>query len=135
MLTADHYATRPTSANILDATLRDGGGTFTPYGQPVKHQTGYMVSVKGEEEVLDLPTTVDATTLVVSRISRKSFRIKAGRSGHYLGTWIDQGKLYLDRSVWVEDRAAALQMGRNNDQLAIWDCAAGAAISLAAVTA
>jgi hypothetical protein len=124
-------------ADILADTLANGGGSYLPAtGQRANIRTGYMVSMKGRELQLDTPATDDQRTIARWVLaSRVEEMVRDWRQGAYLGTWIDQGRLYIDHSVWVEDRAAALQMGRNNDQLAIWDCAAGASIPLAAVTA
>ena len=46
-------------------------------------------------------------------------------SGQYLGVWTDSkdGKPYYDRTVWISDLDDALAVGKQRDQIAIWDCA------------
>jgi hypothetical protein len=46
-------------------------------------------------------------------------------TGDYVGVWTnpESGVMYLDRSVWVADKADAIALGKQQGQLAIWDCA------------
>ena len=43
--------------------------------------------------------------------------------GQYLGVWTDEkdGKEYYDRSVFIADLDLALTVGKEHDQIAIWD--------------
>jgi len=43
--------------------------------------------------------------------------------GQYLGVWTDEkdGKEYYDRSVWVAELPEALAVGKEHEQIAIWD--------------
>lgn len=38
-----------------------------------------------------------------------------------IGSWIDEGKLYLDVCKWYPDKYEALTAGHREHQLAIWD--------------
>jgi len=45
-------------------------------------------------------------------------------TGDYVGVWTnpESGVMYLDRSVWVSDLDNAIALGKEQGQLAIWDC-------------
>lgn len=40
---------------------------------------------------------------------------------NYLGTWVKDGKVYLDVAENIQDKDVATQIGRERNQLAIWD--------------
>jgi hypothetical protein len=47
---------------------------------------------------------------------------------NYLGTWLNEGKVYLDVSENIMDRAEAIRLGQERNQLAIYDVVAGDSI-------
>ena len=52
-------------------------------------------------------------------------------AGQHLGVWTDaNGKRYYDRSVHINDRHTAIELGKIFNQLSIWDCAKNEAIPL-----
>lgn len=53
------------------------------------------------------------------------------RPGVHLGGWVSDGKLWLDPSENITDRAEAIGAGKSRDQLAIWDVAGGQEIDTA----
>jgi hypothetical protein len=44
-----------------------------------------------------------------------------GSGKNYLGTWLNEGKVYLDVSENIQDVSAATKIGRERNQKAIWD--------------
>lgn len=72
---------------------------------------GYMVSLAGYEK----------------QCKKMSFRAlqkaeKTARNlGGYLGVWVDEGVIYLDVSVCVDNIETAFMLGRKNEQKAIFD--------------
>lgn len=51
--------------------------------------------------------------------------------GEYVGRWTDpEGKVAIDRVFWYENELTARSVGREYNQRAIWDIAAGKAIFL-----
>jgi len=50
------------------------------------------------------------------------------KPNHYIGAWIDDGRLYLDCSVVTTERTAASQFSAANGQKAYWDVSAGRAV-------
>lgn len=48
----------------------------------------------------------------------------------YVGAWLDDGNYYLDVATVVMDRSKAIEMGKETDQIAIWDLGANAEVRL-----
>ena len=87
---------------------------------------GYMVSLKGTE--VQFPNVADMPDDVLQR-ECEDFHSEVPRDV-YFGAWVDEGTLYLDHSVNIQDREVAIAFGHANNQLAIWDIANGKSIRL-----
>lgn len=87
---------------------------------------GYMVSLKGTE--VQFPNVADMPDDVLQR-ECEDFHSEVPRDV-YFGAWVDEGTLYLDHSVNIQDREVAIALGHANNQLAIWDIANGKSIRL-----
>lgn len=120
-------------------TMRDSGGTFLLNGHPVYlgDRQGYMVGGI-------VPTRIEAVGQypyhvalgdVLRDFVRDNARETVRRSGEgatnnlYLGTWVHDGKVYIDLSEWVEGKAEAVALAQSRGELAIWDCYAGNEVS------
>jgi hypothetical protein len=88
--------------------------------------TGYMVSLKGTE--VQFPNVADMPDDVLQR-ECDDFDCRVPKN-RYFGAWVDDGTLYLDHSVNIQDREVAIAFGHANNQLAIWDIANGKSIRL-----
>ena len=107
---------------IVDATLTDGGGTFDALTlQPFRPTDGYAVAIDG--------ITRKAADLAPYRIPILARHVAGEFGATFVGTWIDEGTVYIDAVAYVRDRAEALAMGRAANQIAVWDFAAGEAVS------
>jgi hypothetical protein len=107
-------------------SVPDGGFTVDPHtGADVTG--GYAVSVHPEDETVlaDQVTPGD----LIEYVSRHTDAL--ARPGAVFGGWRDpeDGRVYLDVSTLVSDRAAALALARQHDQLAVFDFAAGRSIA------
>jgi hypothetical protein len=103
--------------SVLDATLRDGGATFTVNGS----QSGaplYAVSIYPEREqiIRDVPTLDDITRYLDANADLISER-------NAVGTWMHDGKCYLDISRLVPTESEALALGARYGQLAVFNLA------------
>jgi hypothetical protein len=92
----------------------------------MKFDDGYFVGIKGHESVSDNLDNIDGD--VADFISENGFHLND--IDHYLGGWVDDGKLYLDVSTHVDEKRNALQKGYENDQKAIYDIKRGLSIYL-----
>lgn len=99
--------------NIYRNTIVDNGSSTNLKGE--KAQNGYMISIK------------DCSIVEVNKFSVKVLEkiIKQNQDllqkGNYLGTWIDNNKVYIDISTRLEKLDEALQLGIENKQLGIFD--------------
>jgi hypothetical protein len=100
--------------DLLKQVMNDGGFTYWTTGVPT--DTGYMVAKQGTELILDLG---DDLAVVITEIA--NFITRNYMSGHSIGGWYEDGKLYLDVSNWVADKQQAILIGIANKQLAIYE--------------
>lgn len=108
--------------NIKDMILKNGGATLDSNLEPIQAQNGYMVSMQGHE----LVTTIEGLndTLI------ERYTSLAKKLNGYVGMWLDDGKVYLDISQHHTNKNKALEIGKANKQLAIYDIGTGKEIRL-----
>ena len=116
-----HQISREVLASQLLRQLReDGGFTIDPKTwEPANFKTGYFVSVSGFETKYSASIFTHG---VFSSTIRSYSSLGSGMS-YFIGAWEDNGFYYFDLSLWIEDKEDAIEFGRANDQLAIWDIA------------
>ena len=93
--------------------IANGGATLTKDAEIASFNAGFMVSLPGFETISTLEDFNEKTFKAYCRIARKK---KA-----YFGLWMDDGKIYLDVSIKINDKATARKIGKKNNQLAIYD--------------
>jgi hypothetical protein len=106
-------------------TMRDNGGTFASNGYPVVKDTGFMVGGLVPTTIVELPMrNRNGRGWLADTLDEfvKSHHAHLGRN-RYLGTWVNDGKVYVDVSQWVETLDNAIALGKSRGELAIWDCA------------
>ena len=110
---------------LYHTVLKNGGITVTSRLVKVKKRTGFFVSLKNQGTVIDLKDFTPDT--LSERIN--SLWVK---DTQYIGIWVDKAnkKVYIDVSVWVQDRDQAIQKGIDEGQIAIWDIEKGQEIYL-----
>jgi hypothetical protein len=102
--------------NIRTRALENGGFTYNPlYG--ATPQQGYAVSLQGHEKVFYFGTMTDDEFLKYLQENGERMKDPA----HYIGGWVDDGRLYLDVSIVLLDEKEAREIGRINDQTCIFD--------------
>lgn len=101
--------------------IRNGGATLTKSGRAASFAAGYQVSFR------------DCFTLDASNVPNVCEAInsllKACNGSEFVGVWVDGGKVFIDLSEWIENRAEAMQAGRERSQLAIFEWATGECIA------
>ena len=110
-----------TAASLATSIRETGGFTYSPVqGAPT---TGYMVSVNPEHEQsaeMDKMTGTKLESAVQSYMDSKD-AITRGDTSKFMGAWVDSGKTTFDISTHSSDKEAALKMGTEHGQQAIWD--------------
>lgn len=99
---------------------REGFSVSPRTGEAPQH--GFMVALDGHThrypaEILDDPARLHKAIDDMLMSERDSFQGK----DMYLGGWVEDGKLWLDPSQNVPDRATAEQLGKERDQVGIFD--------------
>ena len=103
---------------ILEETLKNGGFSME------EHNSGYMVSIKESEQIIECRdnSKYDICDIIVDYYNFYGT----------VNTWLDtskvlphianDGTIYLDVSIHVETLKEAIRIGKDNDQLSIYDC-------------
>ena len=99
--------------DTIQTIKQNNGATLNSNLSPVTLKTGYQVSKR------DL-LAVDASTLSMDMLEMVK-RQQQPKRGEYIGVWIEAGKAYIDISKRIASRKAALQAGRDYNQISIWD--------------
>lgn len=103
--------------SVVEDTLANGGLTVKPFTGE-KPSGGYMVALEGYE--LQVPLTEFFTGIVADYIGEHAQKLMANPA-LCLGTWINEGIVYLDLSENVPNREKALELGKERNQLAIFN--------------
>ena len=101
----------------LKTIINDGGATLNKSGAPSKLKTGFMVSLPDTEHIIPLEELTEAAFEYIIN----SYKELVKNSKNYIGCWIDDDKLYIDRSVNIKDKSKALAIATEYKQLAIFD--------------
>lgn len=103
--------------SVVEDTLKDGGLTVKPFTGE-KPSGGYMVALQGFE--LKVPVSEFFTGIVVDYIEQHAQKLMDNPS-LCLGTWVNEGIVYLDLSENIQSRDKALELGKERGQLAIFN--------------
>ena len=101
---------------IVKKTIKNGG--FTPESV----QGRYIVATPSNEKAVALKHFTKSLVSAYIRL--------AHQQGLAIGTWVNQGKVYLDTIKGFEDLEEALVFAKMSNQLAIFDREAGQEIFL-----
>jgi len=108
---------------MLADIANNGGGTYTQRDlEPYRPIAGYIVAIGGAI----LPAkdvTAESIVLVAKAVAGEHMT-------DLVGTWLDDGKVYIDAVRHIRDRVGAERIGREFGQIAIYDLAADEAIVL-----
>lgn len=96
--------------------IENGGETLTKKLKKAELKRGCMVSLEGTET----QTQGDDYQAIKKAIEEKQEIIK-DKNNMYIGLWLDSGIMYIDISINIIDKVEALEFGKYNKQLAIYD--------------
>lgn len=105
--------------------IKDMGG----YTHGLKHTNGYLVSLPNYE------CKVSASECTDKHWAKHFIKVRAElsvKTNKYLGAWFnpEDDNFYFDLSQWVETKAEALALGKEHNQLAIYDVSTASCIWL-----
>ena len=85
--------------------------------------TGYMVAKPPEfgiiVDAVDFNDPVKGPKILSGYMKKQKKDLATGKN--YLGTWLSDGKVYLDVSENIQSKSTATRMGRERNQKEIWD--------------
>jgi hypothetical protein len=84
--------------------------------------SGYGVSMSGGL-VLKMDTPKDDMVNTILKFARDMV-------GGFVGLWVDEDKLYIDKTIVINDLNKAKDMGVKNDQKSIYDFGSGKVVAL-----
>lgn len=96
--------------------IENGGETLTKELKKAELKRGYMVSLEGTE----IQAQGEDYQAIKKAIEEKQEIIK-DKNNMYIGLWLDSGIMYIDISINIIDKVEALEFGKYNKQLAIYD--------------
>lgn len=99
---------------IIEEIKENNGGTYNKEYKTINAKQGYMVSLQGYEKKCKTEQEIEKAIM-------ENMEIIKGLDNAYLGAWIDEGITYIDISVLVDNKEDAMQLGKVNNQLAIYD--------------
>ena len=122
--------TSSVAESIISRTKANGGLSVRMVsGHEPRH--GYMVATSNEfSKIVDEKAFYERKTgIKILADYAKANRSRLIDGKYYLGLWADGGKVYLDVSERVMERAKAERLGQQRNQKEIWDVANGVGIS------
>lgn len=102
--------------NIIDYTIKNGGCSFNSKLDILEDLKGYTISVQKYE----YKTTIKNINEIEKNILKK-MEILKNRKNYIMGTWIDDGILYIDINKIEKNYTRAVEFGKSQKQLAIFD--------------
>lgn len=104
-------------SKIIKETLKNNGGSFNVSKSKIKKPLkGFMCSIKD----LLIIDKKDFNIKLLKYLVKDNFSLLKSNE-NYLGTWEDNGKIYIDISINFTSKEKALQVAKSNNQLAIFD--------------
>ena len=109
--------------------INNGGATLDKDLKDFSSNVGFMVSIKGQEAKVNKNDIKG----IEREIEKKREFIK-NKKGLYVGLWLEDDVMFVDVSIHIVDYLEALEVGRENDQKAIFDLKSNESIYLNYIT-
>ena len=100
----------------VEGIIKNQGATLTKTLRKSSLKSGFMVSLEGYEIILK----TSQRTKIFREIKRANKKSKKFPNS-YVGVWIEKGQAYIDVSLNIKDKNKAIEFGKKNKQLAIYD--------------
>src|SRR6476469_2800348 len=123
---------------VAEYTCNHGGGTFNPSTGETYPNGGYVVSINPECEYIvpliefsaeHVARYLDMVRPVIDAWNHSGNDVR-GHSLKWVGTWVNDGNVYLDVVCVLSSKYRALWLAKKYNQLAIYDIANGVEITV-----
>lgn len=106
--------------NFVQGIHANGGATYNLNTGEFNPTNGYIVGLKGTQvkTAYNPLTTPDDVKSYIAKFGSQLTSVD-----NYLGSWVENGELYLDVVVKISDQQDAHNTAVTNDQMAYYDCA------------
>jgi hypothetical protein len=102
--------------DFFEATILNNGATYNPTTNELNPTKGYFVSLPKFEQRIEKH---NFSTQHVKDFINCNFG--AFNEGLFVGSWINNGVVYLDISECITDKRKAIETAYKNNQLALYD--------------
>ena len=109
--------------NTLSDVIKNGGGTFNPDGSTHYKTDGYFIGGKDCTRIPLKSSTINTHKLTVKFIIDKFLNFDRLDGYDFAGFWVDDNILYVERVIYIKNKQHAINQGKRNKQIAIWDIA------------
>lgn len=100
---------------MIEEILKNGGATLDTNYNNFNASAGYIVSLYGYETKINIDN-IDAIKKEIETKKEIAKQLNA-----YVGLWVDNVLMYVDISKHIINYNRALEVARNNEQLAVYD--------------
>lgn len=105
--------------------IKKGGETLTSNLEVANINEGFMVSILGYEKTFEYNDKEGINDYILE-LQKKI----ESKEGYFIGLWTYDNKLYIDVSINILDKMDALEFGKKNKQIAIYEVLTGENIPL-----
>ena len=105
--------------------IKQGGATLTSDLKVANIKEGFMVSILGYEKKFDCKDVTNINNYILELQAKIE-----NKEGYFIGLWTYENKLFVDLSINIIDKCDALEFGRKNKQIAIYEVLTGANIPI-----
>jgi hypothetical protein len=107
--------------NVLN-TIRKSPLGFSVMPTNGKSPTdGFMVALPGHSRIVPEKEMAGPRGLGIVAEYAKANAAALQQPGAHIGGWTDKGRTYLDVSLNIKNKSAAVKAGKNQNQISIWD--------------
>lgn len=113
--------------SIINQVKLNGGATLKADYSNANLKSGYVASIFGYEKTYNM----DALNMEQLSADMQAYsKYVSEHQNAYIGLWIDNGMLYLDISKHIAKKQNAIEFGKRNNQLSVYDVINDAYIDL-----
>ena len=102
--------------NKIMEIIKNKGATLDRNLNDFKRNKGYIVSLEGQEKKI-----IKSNIEEIKKEIEEKRKFIENRKGLYIGLWLENDYIYIDISIYIEDKTEALEIAKKNKQLAIYD--------------